>query len=271
MNNKKVAIITGASAGIGRAVAIKYAAQKFNVTLVARNNQQLLNLASELENNYGIYCLVCAGDLNNEEFLRSIINKTVEAWGTIDVLVNNAAWRTIETMRTMNLDIWEQTLGLCLTAPAFLAKWSAEVMEKNKKKGTIINVSSVMSERAGGISPAYIAAKGAIESLTYELAVTYGRSGIRVICVQPGNIETNMSSDYTNPEGANISSKLVEHVTDLTPLARAGRPEEIAEAIYWLSTDSASFITGTTLMVDGGMSHNFNAYSLKKVQFPKEF
>jgi len=270
MNTAKVAIITGASAGIGRAVAIKYAEQKFNLTLVARSNEELVKLAGELVDDYHIHCIVCEGNLNDKEFLRSIIDKTVEKWGVIDVLVNNAAWRSIETMRTMTFENWEQTIGICLTAPAFLAKWTAEVMEKNGK-GTIINVSSVMAARAGGNSPAYVASKGAIESLTYELAVTYGRSSIRVVCVQPGNVETNMSNDYTNPQGRNISSKLAEHVADLTPLSRVGQPVEIAEAIYWLSTDSASFITGTTLLIDGGLSHNFNAYSMKRVQFPKEF
>lgn len=271
MGNRKVAIITGGSTGIGRAVAIKYAEQGFNLTLVARNNEELSRLAVELESRHGIECIVCAGNLSDKQFLRSIIDKTVERWQSIDVLVNNAAWRTIETMRSINFETWEQTFAVCLTAPAFLAKWAAEIMESNNNKGTIINVSSVMSGRAGGISPAYIAAKGAIESLTYELAVTYGRNNIRVVCVQPGNIETNMSTDYIDPRGENISVKLAEHVTDLTPLSRAGKPEEIAAAIYWLSTDNASFITGTTLMIDGGLSHNFNAYSMKKLQFPNEF
>lgn len=271
MRINKIAIITGASGGIGRAVAIKYATEKFNVTVVARSNDELVSLGRELESAYGVECLVCAGDINDKEFLRSIIDRTVEKWGVIHVLVNNAAWRTIETMRSIELETWERTIGICLTAPAFLSKWSAEVMEKTKTKGTIINVSSIMSERAGGISPAYIAAKGAIESLTYELAVTYGRSSIRVICVQPGNIETNMSNDYKDAAGENISSKLGEHVTDLTPIARAGRPEEIADAIYWICTDNAAFITGTTLTIDGGLSHNFNAYSMKKLQFPNEF
>ena len=271
MSSNKVAIITGASGGIGRAVANRFAEHHHHLAIVARNNGELVKLERELKSAYGVQCLICAGDLNDKKFLRSIIDKTVQHWGTIDVLVNNAAWRTIETMRSMSFDTWEQTLGICLTAPAFLAKWSAEVMEKNGNKGTIINVSSVMSARAGGISPAYIAAKGAIESLTYELAVTYGRSSIRVVCVQPGNVETNMSQDYTDPAGENISNTLVDHVTDLTPLSRAGKAEEIAEAIYWLSTDKASFITGTTLLVDGGLSHNFNAYSIKRLQFPNEF
>ena len=271
MNSKRVAIITGASTGIGRAVSFKFAKEQYNLALVARSSEELTRLAAKLQDDYGIDCIVCAGDLSDRQFLRSITVQTGAKWPTIDVLVNNAAWRTIESMRSISLETWEQTLDVCVTAPAFLAKWSAELMEKNNTKGVIINMSSVMSQRAGGTSPAYIASKGAIESLTSELAVTYGRSGIRVICVQPGNIETKMSNDYKDPNGEDISRALGEHITDLTPLSRAGQPEEIAEAIYWLSTDQASFVSGTTLTIDGGFSHNFNAYSIKQLQFPKEF
>lgn len=271
MNQHKVAIVTGASTGIGRAVALRYAAERFNVTLVALPGEDLDAVQKELEAIAGIEIIVCPGDLSDMVFTQSVIDITTEKWNRIDVLVNNAAWRTIETMRTMNIETWKQTLSICLTAPAFLAKWTAELMEKLAIGGTIINVSSVMAGRAGGNSPAYIAAKGAIESLTYELAVTYGRSSIRVVCVQPGNVDTKMSKDYVDQAGDNISADLVEHLNDLTPLARAGSPVEIAEAIYWLSTDNASFITGTTLMIDGGLSHNFNGYTIKKHQFPDQY
>jgi NAD(P)-dependent dehydrogenase (short-subunit alcohol dehydrogenase family) len=271
MSSNKVAIITGASTGIGRAVAIKYAEQRFNLTLVALEQDELAALGKELEATHGVGCILLAGNLKDKTFIRSIIDHTVSRWGRIDVLVNNAAWRTIETMRTIGFEAWEDTLSICLTAPAFLAKWCAEVMERSNTRGIVINVSSIMSQRAGGNSPAYVAAKGAIESLTYELSVAYGRSGIRVVCVQPGNIDTNMSNNYTDPMGDNISNRLVDHVTDLTPLSRAGKPAEVAEAIFWLSTESASFISGTTLKIDGGFSHNFNAYSIKKQQFPNEF
>ena len=80
-----------------------------------------------------------------------------------------------------------------------------------------------------------------------------------------------MNSDYINESGVNISQQLSDHVDDLSPLSRAGTPGEVAEAIYWLSSEHASFITGTTLKIDGGLTHNFNAYSVKKIQFPNEF
>lgn len=271
MNNKKVVIITGASQGIGRSTALKFAANNYNVTIVGRNREELELLKEEIERDKRPEVLACFGDLTNEEFLMQVIKDTVKKWEKIDVLINNAAWRTIETMRTISLENWETTIKICLTAPAFLAKYAAAIMEENKIAGVIVNISSVMSQRAGGTSPAYIACKGGIESLTFELAALYGPKNIRVVAVSPGNIQTNLSSDYTDGDGKNISDQLGDHINDNTPLQRAGNAEEIANVSYWLSTNEASFITGTTILVDGGFSHNFNAYTMKKLQNREEF
>jgi NAD(P)-dependent dehydrogenase (short-subunit alcohol dehydrogenase family) len=204
-------------------------------------------------------------------YIENIVEETITKWGRIDVLVNNAVWRTIETMRTISKENWEKALRINLTAPAFLAKYTARAMEENKIAGVIINISSVMSQRAGGSGPAYIACKGGIESLTYELAVLYGPKGIRVVGVNPGNIITNLSSDYKDESGNNISEQLKNHMNDSTPLQRSGDPMEIANVCYWLSSEDASFITGTSILVDGGFLHNFNSYTMKNLQYPKEF
>lgn len=270
MIEKPVIIITGAANGIGRSTALKFAANGYALALVDNDSVNLNSLKKELEDKEGE--LLCIdGDLQDLDIISGIIDKTVHKWGRIDVLVNNAAWRTIETMRSISIENWEKTLRICLTAPAFLAKHAAAIMEEKNIAGAIINISSVMSQRAGGSSPAYIACKGGIDSLTYELAVLYGPRGIRVNAVRPGNIETNISSDFTDEEGHNISERLVEHLNDHTPLQRSGRPEEIANVIYWLSTEDASFITGASILADGGILHNFNAYDIKKLQFPDEF
>ena len=271
MNNNKVAIITGASKGIGRSTALKFASNNYNVTIVARDHEELEQLRVEIEQDNRGEALVCAGDLANEEFLEQIVENTMEKWGRIDVLINNAAWRSIETMRSISVENWEKTIKICLTAPAFLAKYVAAVMEDKNLAGVIINISSVMSQRAGGISPAYIACKGGLEGLTFELAVLYGPKNIRVISVNPGNIKTDMSNDYKDKEGNNVSELLEEHMNENTPLKRAGTSEEIANVSYWLSTEEASFITGTTILVDGGFFHNFNSYNMKKLTYPKEF
>lgn len=258
MIKSPVVIITGAAGGIGKATALKFAANGCALTLVDIDISGLNDLEKKLED---IPCdfLCINGDMQDLSFISTIVEKTVDKWGRIDVLINNAVWRTIETMRTITQANWEKTLKIGLTAPAFLAKHTAEVMERMNIPGVIINISSVMSQRAGGNSPAYIACKGGLESLTYELAVLYGPKGIRVVAVNPGNIKTNLSTSYKDEKGRNISEELIKQMNDNTPLKRSGSPEEIANVSYWLSTKEASYVTGTSILVDGGFFHNFNA------------
>lgn len=271
MTEKPVVIITGAASGIGRATALKFADGGYALALVDIDLSKLKRLERKLED-LGCECLCIHADLQKLDIIPDIIEQTVDKWKRIDVLINNAAWRTIETMRSITLNNWEKTLKVCLTAPAFLAKYAAAVMEERNIPGVILNISSIMSNRAGGYGPAYTVCKGGMESLTYELAALYGPRGIRVIAISPGNIEsTNLSSDYTDEKGNNISEKLASNMDDSTPLQRSGTPEEIASVCFWLSTKQASFITGTSLLVDGGFFHNFNSYQMKKKQFPNEF
>ena len=270
MKEYPVVIITGAAGGIGKATALKYAMNGYALTLADIDEVELgllQNMLQEIKCDF--ICLL--GDLQDHQFIKDIIDQTLQRWGRIDTLVNNAAWRTIETMRHISLETWERTIKICLTAPAFLAKYAATAMEENQIEGTIINISSIMSHRAGGYSPAYIACKGAIESLTYELAVLYGAKGIRVVAVSPGNIQTNLSGDYTDGDANNISERISVNMNESAPLQRAGTPDEIANVIFWLSSGDASFVTGTSIMVDGGFACNFSSYQIKKLQFPKEF
>lgn len=265
----RVIVITGASRGIGKAIAKKYAENGDFIALVADQKEELDETAALLKR--GDNCLVLHGDLANSDFIKQIVEETLAKWGRIDVLVNNAAWRTLETLRTISLKNWEKTMRICLTAPVFLGRMVAESMEKNDSNGVIIHVSSIMSERAGGTSPAYAASKGALLSVTYEMAALYGPSGIRVIAICPGNVHTKMSQDFTDSGGKNISEDLVRDMEDLTPLQRSASSEEIANGVYWLSSDEASFVTGTSLVIDGGFTHNFSSYKNKHSQFPKEF
>jgi NAD(P)-dependent dehydrogenase (short-subunit alcohol dehydrogenase family) len=271
MENRKTAIITGASRGIGRAVAARFAREGYRLVLADLDTPALQETGAYLVEQMQAECLLCPGDLADTAYAKSITGSCLQHWGRIDVLVNNAAWRTIGTMRTIEPEAWERTLRVCLTAPAFLAKWCAAAMEEHRTGGAIINISSVMAGRAAGYSPAYIAAKGAMKSLTYELAVTYGRSNIRVAGVCPGYIDTEMSNDYTDKTGKNISSILTDDLCNAIPLGRGGLPEEVAAAVYWLCSPEAAYITGATLLVDGGFAHNFNDYPIKKLQFPEEF
>jgi NAD(P)-dependent dehydrogenase (short-subunit alcohol dehydrogenase family) len=271
MNNKKVVIVTGAGGGIGAALAKRFAQEGFRIVLADINKDRLQETKAFVQKEYETECLLCPGDLSDMEYIDRLIKTTIRHWKRIDVLINNAAWRTIETMRTIDIHTWEKTLKICLTAPAFLSQKAAAQMEKLAISGVIINLSSVMSQRAGGNSPAYIACKGALESLTYELAVLYGPKKIRVVAVNPGNIESGLANDYTDKEGNNISDELKKYVNDQTPLQRSGLPEEIANVCYWLASEQASFITGTTVFADGGFQHNFDGYAIKKLKLTNEF
>src|SRR5205814_1092634 len=127
---------------------------------------------------------------------------------------------------------------ICLTAPAFLAKWTAEVMEK-QGPGVIVNISSIRSMAADGTAAAYVACKGAIDALTYELASLYGPRGIRVLAVNPGAIDTDLSADLAAPD---VMTKVIGTFVDRVPLGRMGQPEEIARLIALLASDDASYV-----------------------------
>jgi len=265
-------IITGAAGGIGKAIAMRFARYSCNLVLNDLDEQSLQSVRQALAGQPGVAVSICAGDLADPDLPGQLVSHAMEKFGAIDVLLNNAAWRTLQSLRSIDLSTWQRTLDVCLTAPAFLIKHAAHAMEDQGTGGVVINVSSMMSDRAAGNSPAYIAVKAGLEGLTREAAVTYGRSGIRVLCVRPGYIETGLSLDYEQDTAAGgMARKLEGYITDATPLGRAGSPEEVADAIAWLCSAEASFITGTCLTIDGGFSVNMNSYPLKKLQFPDEY
>ena len=210
-------------------------------------------------------------DLADLDQSRAVIERTIETFDRIDVLVNNAAWREVVTMRTITLESWERTLRISLTTPAFLSRWAAAEMERRGIRGAIVNVSSIQSERVSGFAPAYIAAKGALDALTSELAALYGPKGIRVVAVRPGATDTEMSGDYTDSDGESITRQVRAYSEDVIPLRRWARPDEVAEVIAWLASDAASYVTGTTLLVDGGWATHITPYSLKARMFPDEY
>ena len=269
MTDGPVALVTGASRGIGAATAEELARRGYRVAIVARGAEALEAVAERITVAGG-EALVCPGDLADLEFAESTVRRTVERWGRLDLLVNNAMWRELVTMRRITLESWERTLRVCLTAPAFLARWAAEIMEP-QGGGVIINVSSIVSERVTGIGPAYIAAKGALNSLTYELAVLYGPVGIRVVAVNPGAIDTAGSADYADAEGESITTELRRQSEDHIPLGRWGTAEDVACTIALLAGDDARYITGTTIVADGGWQHSLLSRSLRKKMYPEEF
>ena len=254
-----VALITGAARGIGRATALELARRGYRLALVDLLGEELTTLHAE--------ALKISGDLADLDFCRQAVDQTAARFGQLDLLVNNAAWRKVETLRETDVATWDRTLRVCLTAPAFLAKWAAEIMQR-QGRGVIVNVSSIRAHFSDGTAAAYVAAKGGIDALTHELAALYGPRGIRVVAVAPGAIDTQLSADLA---GGDVMRDVAEDCIDHTPLLRFGRPEEVARTIAWLASDDASFITGTTIVADGGLSHHHYGQQLKQRMKPGEF
>ena len=269
MSARPVVVVTGASRGIGAATAAEFAARGYDVAITARGEDGLAETAAAVRA-AGAEALSLPGDLADLNLAERVIRTTIEHFGRLDVLVNNAAWRELLTLRTITLESWERTIRVCLTAPAFMSRWAAEQMER-QGRGAIINVSSIQSRRAGGFGAPYVAAKGGLDALTFDLATLYGPVGIRAVAVNPGAIDTEMNNDYTAADGASVSARSQAHVEDMVPLRRAGTPAEVARVIVWLASDDASYINGTTIVVDGGWTTQNSPYSLKELMFPTEF
>jgi 3-oxoacyl-[acyl-carrier protein] reductase len=250
----RVALVTGASAGIGTAVAEEFAHRGYAVGIVGRDAARLDEVRRRMESSGGRVLALC-GDLGDLGFAESAVRKVAAEFGRLDVLVNNAAARELKTMREMTPAEWDRTIRVCLTSPAFMARWAAEEMERHGG-GVIVNVGSMMSRQAHGVSAAYVSCKGAMETLTYDLAALYGPVGIRVVTIAPGAIDTAMSSNLTasEPAGGVATDPIREFTESMAMLGRWGRTDEVAKAVAWIASDEASYLTGTTIVLDGGWS-----------------
>jgi 3-oxoacyl-[acyl-carrier protein] reductase len=260
MNERQVAFITGASRGIGTASALTLARCSYDIAMLADSGDELDQAAIGVRE-AGAATLVQHGTLLDLDFAKSAIDATVKRFGRIDVLVNNAAWGETVTMRRISVESWEKTLRICLTAPAFLARWAAEVMG-TRRSGVIVNVSSIMSNRADGMSPAYTACKGALDSLTYELASLYRPLGIRVVAINPGATDTQLSHSLGDVCGDDVISRVRVFSEDMIMLRRWGKADEIAKLIAFIASKDASYLTGVAIDADGGWTRQHFPLSL---------
>lgn len=268
----KVALVTGAARGIGAATAWAFAREGYAVVAMDILADELGVLLAGIKGE-GLDAIGLVADLTSLETLESTVERIAAKWGRVDVLVNNAAARDLHSVRQMTPEVWDRIVATNLTAPAFLTKW-VEPHMRAAGGGVIVNVTSVEAGIPKGVAAAYAAAKGGLLSLTYESAAVLAGSGIRVIAVSPGAVDTKMGEDFA-PNSASEDDTLDDDIKamseELIPLKRWAEPEEIAAVILWLAGDGASYITGTEITVDGGLTHTWMPRSLKDRILPGQF
>ncbi len=244
----KVAIVTGAGRGIGRAAAIELAEAGCSVTLAARTMPELQEAAASVRA-IGGNALIVQTDVSQPEQIERMVQATVGEFGRIDHLINNAAMTFRGDVLETSLEDWNRVLATNLTS-TFLASKHVVPHLIEAGGGVIVNVSSVNALRGTGHGLAYTACKGAIDAMTYDMAVRLGPENIRVVSLQPGAIDTEISRRYAATfDGADAIGRFSK---DMTPLGRWGTPEEMGKVIRFLCSDDASFITNTTILADGG-------------------
>ena len=242
----KVGIVTGAGQGIGRAIAMSYAREGARV-VVADFNEESGAETVALINSKGGNATFAAGDVSDEASVKAMVATALETYGRLDIACNSAAVsRGSGPIHEFEREVFEQTLEMCLTNTWLCMKHEIAAMLETGG-GAIVNISSNASLRGQAYNTAYAAAKGGVNILTRSSAAEYGARGIRINAVSPGVIRTPGVEKYFEEQ-----PKIAEGLKKAAVMNRLGEPEEIAEAVSFLSSDRASFITGQLLSVDGG-------------------
>jgi NAD(P)-dependent dehydrogenase (short-subunit alcohol dehydrogenase family) len=247
----RVALITGAASGIGRATAERLAAEGAAVMITDIDDDGGKAVAGELEA-AGRRAAYAHLDVVSEREWQRAVEGAVEQFGGLDVLVNNAGVRgEAEPIEATTLASWERSVAVMQTGVFLGLKWAAPAL-LGSGRASVVNISSIFGASGGfGSSPAYHAAKGAVRALTKNAALRWAKRGVRVNSVHPGFIDTPLLLPAPG-SGRPASGKFRQAVLDVTPLGRLGRPEEVAAGVAYLASDDATFVTGSELYIDGG-------------------
>lgn len=239
MNTKRI-LISGGSRGIGRACVELFAFRGHRVAFIYRSDD---NAADEVSAKTGALAIKANVAVYDEAV--SAFNCALEQLGGIDVLVNNAGISLCSLFTDTTYEQWQSIIDTNLTSAFTLSRECSREMIR-KHSGSIINIGSVWGRCGASCEVAYSASKAGLRGLTQALAKELGPSGIRVNCIEPGVIDTDMNAEH--------SKETMDELCEETPLCRIGKPEDVAEAVYFLSSDSSSFITGQIIGVDGGFA-----------------
>jgi NAD(P)-dependent dehydrogenase (short-subunit alcohol dehydrogenase family) len=243
-----VALVTGASVGLGAECAHALALAGADVALVARREGLLRTLASKLTETYGVKALPIAADITIDADLDRVVSRTVAELGEVDILVNNAGIAPGGRAEKYSRELWDAAFALNVTAPMMLSQKIARRLIERKKPGRIINMTSVAGYQASPVFRyiGYASSKAALANLTRQLAIEWADYGILVNAVAPGLIPTEMNAETL------ARPAIQERNEAFTPFKRLGKPEEVRGAVILLASAASSYMTGATIVIDGG-------------------
>lgn len=245
MVSRKTAIVTGGSRGIGRAICLRLAKEGYDIAFSYRSKDDEANEVKSLLEEAGAEVYIKKFDVSNSEECSAFVKETNEKFGDIDVLVNNAGITKDNLMIRLGDDDFSDVLDVNLKGSFYMAREVSRLMLR-KRKGSIINMSSVVGIMGNAGQVNYSASKAGVIGMTKSLARELARKNVRVNAVAPGMIETDMTDVL--PEEAK------KKIADAIPLKEMGKPEDIANAVVFLAGDNSRYITGQVLSVDGGMA-----------------
>lgn len=242
MKNKTV-IITGAGSGLGKAIALRFAKEHANVVVSDIDEENAKKVVSEIEKNKGTATFIKA-DTSNPKDCESLVKQTVSKYGSLHYAVNNAGIGG-EMAKTADypLDSWEKVIAINLSGVLYGCKFQIPEIIKSGG-GAIVNMASILGSVGSANSVAYVAAKHGVVGLTKTAALEYATENVRINSVGPGYIKTPLLDQ--------IDEEQKEQLVALHPVGRLGKPEEVANIVFWLCSDEASFVTGSYYTVDGG-------------------
>jgi meso-butanediol dehydrogenase / (S,S)-butanediol dehydrogenase / diacetyl reductase len=246
-----VALVTGAAGGIGQAIVQRLVAEGVSVAATDCDTDALKSLVGQLPAGHDVHVVV--GDVVDHDFRKELVTGTVEAFGRLDVLINNAGIMSGGAPESISAEDWDRVFAVNVTAPFFLAQEA--IPHLAAARGAIVNQSSILGLRAAPALSPYTASKAAVVGLTMALAVDLAEKGVRVNALCPGTIDTPMPWSHA---ASVLGPDNVEAARDAFAarqlIKRLGTPDEVAAAAVFLASDDASFITGVALPVDGGWS-----------------
>ena len=241
--NGKVALVTGATRGLGRAIADKLAAGGASLIITATSNA-IESVAAELKEKYNVQVESFYGDISQEETVKALFKLIEEKFGKLDICVNNAGITKDGLSMRMSAEDFDRVLTVNLRS-TFLVSKEASMMMMKARYGKIVNMSSIVGLQGNVGQANYAASKAGIIGLTKSMALELAKRNVTVNAVAPGFIDTDMTRAVADKARDEFMSKI--------PMARAGVPEEIADAVAFLASDASRYITGQVLVVDGGM------------------